>query len=267
MDNIQPLKKFGQNYLKDRNIVNKIIKEISPEPEDFIIEIGPGLGVLTRELYNINRNLTAIEIDKRVIEHLKNTLPELNLVNADFLDFELNSLIHHSNTKLRIVGNIPYNLTAPIIFKLINSNRIIKDAVFMVQFEVAKRMTAKKRSKDYGIFSILLNYFADVKLCFNVSPNVFYPKPKVYSTVVHISFKKDLIDPIFNSFFIKVIKASFGNRRKTLKNSLNNSIFGQLNFEECGIDLSLRAEQLEINDFIVLTKFIMDKQKELPIND
>jgi 16S rRNA (adenine1518-N6/adenine1519-N6)-dimethyltransferase len=262
MDNIKPLKKFGQNYLKDRNIIGKIINEISPKTDDLIVEIGPGLGILTTELYKLNKNLTAIEIDKRVKEHLESILPGLNLINGDFLDFELNSLISGSGKKLRIVGNIPYNLTSPIIFKLINNNRIIEDAVFMVQYELAKRMIAKKGIKDYGILTVILNYFSDVKLCFNVSPNVFYPKPKVSSSIVHIKFKTDLTDSSFNSIFIKLVKASFGNRRKTLKNSLNNSIFGQLNFMDCGIDISLRAEQLEENDFIVLTKYIIEKMKE-----
>ena len=135
----------------------------------------------------------------------------------------------------------------------------------MVQYELAKRMTAKKGTKDYGILAVILNYFSVVKLCFNVSPNVFYPKPKVTSSVVHIKFKNDLNDSSFNSLFIKLVKASFGNRRKILKNSLNNSIFGQINFNSSGIDLSLRAEQLEENDFIVLTKFINERQKEITV--
>jgi 16S rRNA (adenine1518-N6/adenine1519-N6)-dimethyltransferase len=265
MESIKPLKKFGQNYLKDHNIINKIINEISPGQDDIIIEIGPGLGVLTKELYNLNKNLTAIEIDRRAVEHLKNSLPELNLINEDFLNFNLTSLIYNSKSKLRIVGNIPYNLTSPIIFKIINNNLIIEDAVLMVQYEVAKRMTAKKGIKDYGILAVILNYFSEVKLCFNVSPNVFYPKPRVYSSVVHIRLRKGLTDSFFNGMFIKVIKASFGNRRKTLKNSLNNSIFRELNLVDCGVDLSLRAEQLEVNDFIVLTKHILKRQKEIPV--
>ena len=264
MEPIKPLKKFGQNYLKDRNIIAKIMKEISPNPSDYIIEIGPGLGILTNELYKSCRNFTAVEIDKRVIEHLTNLLPALNLLNEDFLKLDLYSLVNTSKSKLRVVGNIPYNLTSPIIFKLIDNNRIIDDAVFMVQYEVAKRMTAKKGTKDYGILAVILNFFSVVKLCFNVSPNVFYPKPKIYSAVVHIRFKKDLTDILFNNLFVKVVKACFGNRRKILKNSLINSIFGQINFEASGIDLSLRAEQMDLEDFIVLTKYILQEQKNNP---
>ena len=264
MESIKPLKKFGQNYLKDRNIIAKIMKEISPNPSDYIIEIGPGLGILTNELYKSCRNFTAVEIDKRVIEHLTNLLPALNLLNEDFLKLDLYSLVNTSKSKLRVVGNIPYNLTSPIIFKLIDNNRIIDDAVFMVQYEVAKRMTAKKGIKDYGILAVILNFFSVVKLCFNVSPNVFYPKPKIYSAVVHIRFKKDLTDILFNNLFVKVVKACFGNRRKILKNSLINSIFGQINFEASGIDLSLRAEQMDLEDFIVLTKYILQEQKNNP---
>ncbi len=124
----------------------------------------------------------------------------------------------------------------------------------MVQYEVAKRMTAKKGTKDYGILSVLLSYFADTEFCFKVSPNVFYPKPKVFSAVVRIKFKKNL-DESLNKTFIQIVKAAFGNRRKTLKNSLSNSIFAQLNFSGCDVDLSLRAEQLDLSDFIKLAEF------------
>ncbi|MCX6151898.1 MAG: 16S rRNA (adenine(1518)-N(6)/adenine(1519)-N(6))-dimethyltransferase RsmA [Ignavibacteriales bacterium] len=259
MERVRPLKKFGQNYLVDQNIVAKIVEEISPQNNEAIIEIGPGLGVLTKELYRRNKNLYAVEIDNRVIEQLKELYPELNLINQDFLKLDLHSIHNNSNQKLRVVGNIPYNLTSPIVFKLIENSSIINDAVFMVQYEVAKRMTAQKGTKDYGIFCIVLNYFSEIKFCFKVSPNVFYPKPKIFSAVVHIYFKPGLSDFKFDKLFIKVVKACFGNRRKTLKNSLNNSIFGKLNFENSGIDLSLRAEQLDQKDFIVLTKFVQEK--------
>ncbi|MFN3694547.1 MAG: ribosomal RNA small subunit methyltransferase A, partial [Ignavibacterium sp.] len=138
--------------------------------------------------------------------------------------------------------------------KLIENQRYVRDAVFMVQYEVAKRMTANKGSKDYGILSVLLSYFAETEFCFKVSPNVFYPKPKVFSAVIKIKFKKNT-DESLNKTFIQIVKAAFGNRRKTLKNSLANSIFAQLNFSGCGIDLSLRAEQLDLSDFIKLAEF------------
>lgn len=248
---VKPLKRLGQNFLKDKNILRKIYEFINPQEGERIIEIGPGEGALTEFLISSRAEVIAIEIDKRVIEHLQSSFPDIKIINQDFLEVDLTQF--HSSD-LRIVGNIPYNITSPIIFKLIENHNLTRDAIFMVQYEVAKRMTAKKGSKDYGILSVLLSYFAETEFCFKVSPNVFYPKPKVFSAVVKIKFKKN-IDESLKKTFIQIVKAAFGNRRKTLKNSLSNSIFAQLNFSGCEVDLSLRAEQLDLSDFIKLAEF------------
>lgn len=253
---IRPLKRFGQNFLQDQNILRKIVDEINPQPDDLLIEIGPGQGALTEKLLEKNLNLIAIEIDNRSVDELKNKFPSLNVIQSDFLEVNLYSFIADDRKKLRVIGNIPYNITSPILFKLFENNTLIKDAVFMVQLEVAKRITAKPESKDYGILSALINYFGDAKLSFKVSPNVFYPKPNVHSAVVHISFNQLRNDPKFNETFKQIVKSSFGNRRKTLKNSLSNGIFASVDFSNCGVDLSLRAEQLDLNDFIKLTEFV-----------
>jgi|YelNatPaOPRAMG01_1025707.scaffolds.fasta_scaffold02079_1 16S rRNA (adenine1518-N6/adenine1519-N6)-dimethyltransferase len=255
MSNIKPLKRFGQNYLIDKNILRKIAAEILPQPQDNIIEIGPGTGALTELLVNKVEKLTAVEIDFRVIEDLRAKFPSLNLLHADFLNLDLESLIHYNKNKLRIVGNIPYNLTSPILFKMIENNDIIKDAVLMVQNEVAQRITAKKDSKEYGILAVLLQFFAEVKIIFKISPNVFFPKPKVYSALIHIIFKEIKMDKEEKMFFLNIVKASFGNRRKIIKNSLSNSIFAEINFKESNINLELRAEQLNIEDFLTLAEF------------
>jgi 16S rRNA (adenine1518-N6/adenine1519-N6)-dimethyltransferase len=259
METIKPIKRFGQNYLIDQNIIRKIIKEISPQEDDNLIEIGPGTGALTGEILKKNSQITTIEIDKRVNKILLQKFPELNLVGGDFLNFDLRKNFEKKERKLRITGNIPYNLTSSIIFKLIDNNEIIEDAILMVQYEVAKRMTAKTSTKDYGISAVLIQYFCNIKFCFKISPNVFYPKPKVYSAIVHLFFKKNVLSGEKKKLFIKIVKASFGNRRKTLKNSLSNSIFKGLNFENCGIDISLRAEQLDIHEFLSLTDFAFNK--------
>ncbi len=255
MQNIKPLKRFGQNYLIDQNILKKIVEEISPSPEDNLIEIGPGKGALTGKLLEHTNELTAVEIDYRVIDELKGKFPLVNLIHADFLDVDLSTVSHVRKGKLRIAGNIPYNLTSPILFKMIENNSIIQDAVLMVQLEVAQRITAKKGTKDYGILAVLLQHFADVKICFKISPNVFYPKPKVYSALIHLNFKDVNMDDKGKYFFIKIVKASFGNRRKIIKNSLSNSIFANINFSECKVNLELRAEQLNIEDFLTLAAF------------
>ncbi|MFO7524942.1 MAG: 16S rRNA (adenine(1518)-N(6)/adenine(1519)-N(6))-dimethyltransferase RsmA [Ignavibacteriaceae bacterium] len=216
MNSVRPLKKFGQNYLKDHNILNKIVDEISPQAEDNILEIGPGTGSLTEKLTEKGITFTAVEIDSRVIDSLRNKFPHLNIIQDDFLKLKLSDLLRNDKDKLRIIGNIPYNLTSSILFKMIDDNSIIKDSVLMVQSEVAKRMTAKQGIKDYGILSVILSYFVDIKLAFKVSANVFFPKPKVESAVVHLVFKDLKESKEFQNTFISVVKASFGNRRKML---------------------------------------------------
>lgn len=254
---IRPLKRFGQNYLTDKNIINKIVDTFNPAKEDSIVEIGPGTGALTRTIYEKIGPYTVVEIDTRVIDNLKNEFPGLNVINQDFLEINLEELAKQNN-KLRIIGNIPYNLTSSILFKLFYDRRYINDALLMVQYEVAKRMTAKQGSKDYGILSVLLNYFANTELCFKISPNVFYPKPNVWSTIVHISFDKETNFGVKDEDFIKVVKASFGNRRKTLKNSLSNSIFNKSIIDIKSFPLNKRAEELSIDQFIELTKLLKE---------
>ena len=248
---IRPVKSLGQNFLRDENILRKITAEIDPKAGDSIIEIGPGEGALTKHLLNSEAALTFIEYDIRAVEHLKMTYPNINIIHKDFLKFELSSL---DQNKLRIVGNIPYNITSPIIFKMLENRDIVEDSILMTQYEVAKRITSNIGTKDYGILAVLLNTFAETKLCFKVSPNVFYPKPKVDSAVIHIRFKKEIDKELNEKLFIKLVKASFNNRRKTLKNSLSNSIFNVYDLSRIDFDFTKRAEQIEIPDFIKLAK-------------
>jgi 16S rRNA (adenine1518-N6/adenine1519-N6)-dimethyltransferase len=257
----KPKKRFGQNFLQDENILNKIVKEINPQPDDAIIEIGPGYGMLTQKLLSSTKNLIAIEIDSELARSLKKKFPHLHLINEDFLKIDLSKLSSQEK-KLRIVGNIPYNITSPILFRLIENNRLIKDAIFMVQLEVAKRMTANRGTKDYGILAVVLKYFSETDLCFKISPNVFYPKPKVFSALIHIHFKEIAESEGEQKLFIAIVKAAFGNRRKTLKNSFSNSIFHEIDFSNSGIDLSLRAEKLNVDDFFILTKHVLNIQSQ-----
>ncbi len=258
MEKVKPLKRFGQNYLTDNNILEKIVREINPGGGDFIIEVGPGTGALTSKLAETDARIAAIEIDTRVKEDLAEKFPSVKFYNEDFIKTDLSVFYNDAGQKLRIAGNIPYNLTSPIIFRLIEKNGIIKDAVLMVQYEVARRITSKPGTKEYGILSVLLGYFAEVKFCFKVSPNVFYPKPKVYSAVIHIFMKDLMISDELKKRFIEIVKASFGKRRKTLKNSLGDSIFRDINFSGSGIDLSLRAEQLNLKDFENLALYTLN---------
>lgn len=254
MEKLKPLKRFGQNYLVDKNTIQKIVTQFSPSENDNVVEIGPGQGALTSLLSRVVKNYKAIEIDNRVIDDLKVSFPTVEFINADFLEINLSELT--KGNKLRVIGNIPYNITSPIIFKLIEEREFVSDALMMVQFEVAKRITGKPRTKDYGILSVLTNYFADTEFCFKIPPTVFYPKPAVDSAIVSFKFGKTMPSDIDEKLFIKVVKAAFGNRRKTLKNSLSNNAFGNLDFTTFPFDLTRRAEELTIDQFIELTKLI-----------
>jgi 16S rRNA (adenine1518-N6/adenine1519-N6)-dimethyltransferase len=259
MQRLKPLKRFGQNYLTDKNVLIKIVDEISPLPEENLVEIGPGLGSLTEILSERIKDFTAVEIDTRVIDSLREKFPSISIIQADFLNLNLEEIFDKKKKRIRIAGNIPYNITSPIIFKLIYANHFVSDAVLMVQLEVAKRMVANKGTKDYGILAVLLQYFTNVKICFKVSANVFRPRPKVDSAVIHLNFKDNCLEGEEKALFIKMVKAAFGKRRKVLRNSLSSSIFADVNFSDAKVDMNLRAEQLDTNDFITLTKFAAGK--------
>jgi len=160
MQKVKPLKRFGQNYLHDKNIIKKIVGEINPQPDDTLLEIGPGRGALTELIYGTTKNFIAVEIDTRVIEELQSKFPDLQLIQKDFLKVDLSTIYDSNKKKLRIIGNIPYNLTSSIIFKTIRNAEFIEDAVIMVQNEVAKRMTAKKRKQR------LRNSYCTIKLLY-----------------------------------------------------------------------------------------------------
>lgn len=255
MKKIIPIKKLGQNYLKDKNIIEKIVREIDPGKDDQIIEIGPGLGALTAGLAEKSKYLTLIEIDRRVIEELKSRFSDANIIEGDFLKINIESILERRRT-VKVVGNIPYNVTSPILFKLISLREKINESVLMVQDEVARRLTASYRTKDYGILSVILSYFGDVKYRFRISPNVFHPKPKVHSAVIHIYFNNKRDNELDEELFIKIVKASFGHRRKTLKNSLSNGIFKDYDFSAIDFDFSKRAEELKVSDYVYLTKMM-----------
>lgn len=255
----KPLKRFGQNYLVDQNIVKKIISEFSPSADDLIVEIGPGRGVLTEHLNKNEAKVLAVEIDKRVIEDLREKFSNVEFINKDFLKITLTEL--SEDKKIRVIGNIPYNITSPILFKLIDEIDKVRDALFMVQYEVAKRIISKPRTKEYGILSVILNYFFEVGLCFKVPRTVFYPRPKVDSAVIKLKAKE--IDSNFDKYlFINVIKGAFGHRRKNLKNSYSNSIFKVYELSSFPVDLTKRAEELDLNDYLKIYNYFKSRINE-----
>lgn len=254
---IKPLKKFGQNYLQDRNILQKIFNLIDPQPDDNLIEIGPGEGALTAFLYERVPGLTLVEIDTRVIDQLKADYPAAHLINQDFLKTDLAPFI--SRGKMRVVGNIPYNITSPIFFRLMENRDVVRDATFLIQFEVAQRIIAKPRTKEYGILSVLLQAFATPTIAFKVSPNVFFPKPKVTSAVINLVFKPRLENDPDDRMYIRVVKAAFSKRRKTMRNAFKESDLGSCDQSDSPIDLGRRAEELTVEEFKTLARFFAER--------
>lgn len=250
-NNTRPKKSLGQNYLTDENICRNIVNAFEIEPGEHIVEIGPGKGALTRYILEKTSNLTVIELDRNNCALLKEWFPGLNIINRDFLKLDLNELLSNSVEKLRVIGNIPYNITSPIIFKLMDNRTIVKDAQLMIQEEVARRITAEPNNKEYGIPSILLNVFGSSKLLFKVSRNCFYPKPKVDSRIIYFDFSVSQEEKVNDvAFFRKLVKTAFGTRRKTLRNSLKNI---DVDLSKAEFDLGRRAESLTINEFIELS--------------
>ena len=258
---VKPLKKFGQNFLTDKNIIRKILTEINPEAGDSLIEIGPGMGALTEGLFGCTQDFTVVEIDDRAADYLAERFPGLPIIRDDILKFNFHAYSMDKCQRLKIAGNIPYNITSQIILKLLENQAVISDVVLMVQKEAAERILAKQGSKDFGVLNIILKTFAETRICFKVPASAFYPRPHVDSAVIHLRFIEKVESITDISLFISVVKAAFGNRRKILKNSLNNSIFEAIDFSDSPVNLAVRAEELQINDYIQLTNYILAKTK------
>ncbi|HHW22257.1 MAG TPA: 16S rRNA (adenine(1518)-N(6)/adenine(1519)-N(6))-dimethyltransferase RsmA [Clostridiaceae bacterium] len=258
-------KTLGQNFLTDINIIRKIVDTGEVCPSDLVVEIGPGIGSMTAELAGKAGKVIAVEIDKNLIPALKENLSafsNVTIICGDIMETDLESLTKDWTGPLKVVSNLPYYITTPIIMMLLEGNVAWDTLVFMVQKEVALRMAAKPSTKDYGALSIAVQYYSDPKLAFTVSKNCFIPKPDVDSAVVKL--KKRVLDQaqdIDKDHFFKVVRASFGQRRKTLLNSLGNQPFvpgGKERLREVlsklGIKESIRAEELSIYDFLNLSK-------------
>jgi len=261
---LRPKQSLGQNFLVDDNISRKIVQSLSPKADDVVLEIGPGQGALTRHLAGRLRRLIAVEIDQRVVENLRERFEskQTTIVHENFLDIRLEEWQKKFQKRLRVVGNIPYHLTSPILFKIFESRSAVSDCTLMMQKEVAQRLTAKPGTKVYGILSVLMQFYGTAKQVFIVSPNCFYPKPKVTSAVVQIHLHEQLPSRVNEQVFRTVVKTSFGKRRKTLRNCLK-----YLPYDETVIDtivhkldfaLRKRPEQLTLEQFVELTNNIED---------
>lgn len=254
----KPKKKLGQHFLIDKNIVRKIVNAFSPNKNDLIVEIGPGKGILTDELVKYSKNLTLVEIDNELVQELEKKFPDIKIINKDILECDFTN--DFFKDKFRIIGNLPYYITSQILFKIFDNHQNISDAVIMIQKEVAQRIVAAPSSKEYGILSVLAQFYSQPKILFNVSRNVFYPKPEVDSSVIQLIIKDEInLNKKEEDAFRKIVKTAFNQRRKTLKNSLQNlftenEINKKEKFFSLNFDFSKRAEELSLNDFIYLAK-------------
>jgi len=256
-------KTLGQNFLTDANIIRKIVETAEVNENDFILEIGPGIGALTARLAERAGKVVAVEIDRHLMEPLAETLGgfgNVQVINADIMETDLKELTAGWNGPLKVVSNLPYYITTPIIMNLLESDIPWDLLVFMVQKEVVARMVAMPGTKDYSALSVAVRYYADPKLAFLVSRNCFIPKPDVDSAVVKLKKRSlDLAEDVDREFLFKVVRASFGQRRKTLLNSLGNQPWLEGGKErlrevlkEMGHPEDIRAETLSVEQFVRL---------------
>jgi 16S rRNA (adenine1518-N6/adenine1519-N6)-dimethyltransferase len=247
-------KKFGQNFLKDAAIIHGIIQSINPLPSDLLIEIGPGLGALTKPLLEKTNRLLAIELDRDIVGWIENEYLKKNITvfNEDVLNFNFNQF----DQKIRIVGNLPYNISTPILFKCIDNILIIKDLHFMLQKEVVDRMIAIPSSPEYGRLSVMLQYYFVMEHLLDVPKESFEPEPKVESSFVRL-IPYEQYPFIANNIeqFARIVKEAFSQRRKTIRNTLK-SFITENDFEKIGINPQLRAENLSVSDFVKISNYL-----------
>ena len=259
-------KKFGQNFFIDTHVLDKIISSAEITKDDFVLEIGPGIGTMTQYLASAAREVVAVEIDKALIPILSDTLSgfdNVTIINNDVLKVDIGALAqeHNNGRPIKVVANLPYYITTPIIMGLFESNVPIESITVMVQKEVAERMQVGPGTKDYGALSLAVQYYAKPYIVANVPPNCFMPRPKVASAVIRLErHKEPPISVVDEKLMFKIIRASFNQRRKTLANGLNNSPEIHLPkdviteaIEELGKGAGVRGEVLTLQEFATLS--------------
>ena len=257
---LTPKKSLGQNFLNDPNTVRKIVGSLEAPADAHVVEIGPGTGALTGELLDRFASFTALEIDERAVAYLKQEYPSLDVRQMDVLEVDWAALAAEKGGPLHVIGNLPYYITSPILFGLLDNRQHISEAVVMMQLEVAQRLVAEPRTKDYGILSVQVQLHAQPDLLFRVSRNVFYPKPDVTSAVIRLAFDKvpPLPPEIDPELLRQVIRTAFNQRRKTLRNSLSRWTRAQ-NIELPHHWDRRRAEELTPPAFLELAHYIQER--------
>ncbi|MCI5951210.1 MAG: 16S rRNA (adenine(1518)-N(6)/adenine(1519)-N(6))-dimethyltransferase RsmA [Anaerostipes sp.] len=262
-------KKYGQNFLIDAHVLDKIIAAADVGPEDFVLEIGPGIGTMTQYLAEHAREVAAVEIDTHLIPILEDTLQDydnVTIINEDILKLDMNALAQEKNQgrPIKVVANLPYYITTPIIMGLFESGVPVENITVMVQKEVADRMQVGPGTKDYGALSLAVQYYAEPYLVANVPPNCFMPRPKVGSAVIRLTRHKEKpVQVKDENFMFRLIRASFNQRRKTLQNGLNNCAELAVTkaqvveaLEKMGLPATVRGEKLTLEQFAQLSDLL-----------
>ena len=258
-----PKKRLGQHFLVDQNVLNKIVRAAQVGKEDIVLEVGPGLGGMTLALARLAKHVIAVEIDERLAAILKEKVAgysNVEVVKSDILKVDFKRLFRKKDHPIKVVANLPYQISTPLLFRFIESRETFSDLFLMLQKEVAERMVASPGKKEYGPLSIFIQAFSDVSIRFIIKPSAFFPPPKVESALVSMAWKeKPMIEKEEEEWFRRVVKASFGYRRKTLLNALKHSElyfqeYTASRMEKAGIDPRRRPETLTIAEFICLAE-------------
>jgi 16S rRNA (adenine1518-N6/adenine1519-N6)-dimethyltransferase len=254
---LRPKKSLGQHFLRDPNIVRKILVAIAPGREDVVLEIGPGEGVLTRVLAPLVARLVAVEIDPRAVEFLRRDLGDrVTILEQDVLELNLGAI---AGGKLRVVGNIPYNITSPILFSLLDQREVLRDATLMMQREVARRLVALPGTKDYGILSVFARIFTDSAVLFDVSPNAFVPAPAVISSLLQLRpLERPRVALKDERFFRQMVRSVFHQRRKMLRHTLQAFLARHGQRLPEAFALRERPEELTPEDLAVLGNRLLE---------
>lgn len=256
-------KRFGQNFLHDETVITRIIDCIDPQADDHLVEIGPGKGALTRHLVQKCGRLDTIELDRDLADYLSRTLQQekhFHIHQGDALKFQLGQLTDKPRS-LRIVGNLPYNISTPVIFHLLKQQGLIRDMIFMLQLEVVNRLAAGRGDKNYGRLGLMAQYYCRVEPLFNVPSAAFTPKPKVSSSIVRlIPHDQPPVTAQDAECLQDVIRTAFNQRRKTLRNSLR-SLVSEAELQRLPLDISLRPENLELADYALIANTISDRSR------
>ncbi len=251
MDKLTPKKFLGQHFLTDKQLAQKIVRTLSADETAAVAEIGPGMGILTQYLCEKYTNFRVVEIDNDAVSYLKTHFPTLEIIHEDVLKWNMQATLPKNSF---LIGNLPYNISSPIFFHILENMEYVQEGVFMIQKEVAERICAKEGNKEYGILSVLMGYFYELKYEFSVPPTVFSPPPKVMSAVFSMK-RKNIENPISFSILKKVVKAGFSQRRKTLRNAVKGLEFAD--FPEKEKWFAMRAEQLSVSDFVQLSTYLV----------